>query len=420
MSYINASTSYTLAFNTLCDFDKTFARALIDQTGDDKRVLRLSSAQPDWRLTRACDMTSFRNSWGTAKSTMSYAPYNNNFNSFLEPLDYQAAIGQLCNPASLCPGYKSAPVSAPMGLMRPNGPVAVTRTLRLSGKIDVSDTVTTSLSYVAINEGEVTPQEPQGTYHLIVRDAGNIILHDQVFDLSFEESGLTKTVAFFNLRVPFPVNAVTAEVRHDNAAIWSRTVSANAPTVNFITPNGGTVNAANVVTVTWTANDVNGDALQFGLDYSADNGTTWTMIDPRLSGHVLSMDAQLRTGQQHRALAAARQRWLQRRRGDIQSVHVDPARAGRHHHVARSQRLLHRGQYRDAGRRVRHRRRTESGRLHLAAQWRDAGHNPHHHDRAQLDRGAHLLALGGQRQPAWHQHRLDHRRGRLRPRHAVQ
>ena len=151
----------------------------------------------------------------------------------------------------------------------------MTRTLRLSGQINLSATlgsqVTTTVSYVGVDDGDVTPQDLGGDMHLIVRDAGNAILHDQIFAL--EEDALTphdsdlhhgaahrpdhgvNPVSLFHLRVPFPVNATKAEIVHDNVVLWSKTVSANAPTVNVTAPNGGTFNAASPINVTWTAND---------------------------------------------------------------------------------------------------------------------------------------------------------------------
>ena len=88
--------------------------------------------------------------------------------------------------------------------------------------------------------------------------------------------------------MPFPVNATKAEIVHDNVVLWSKTVSANAPTVNVTAPNGGSFNAASPLNVTWTANDTDGDALQFGLDYSADNGATWMTINPFITGNSLA------------------------------------------------------------------------------------------------------------------------------------
>ncbi len=167
----------------------------------------------------------------------------------------------------------------------------------------MTGTVTTSLSYVAVNDGAVTPQMPNGTHHLIIRAADNTILHDQIFAL--EESALaphdtalgartvlsrskpitaTNPISLFNLRVPFPDNAAQAEIVHDNVVLWSKSVSANAPTINLTAPNGGSFNAGTPINVTWTANDLDSDPLQFALDYSSDNGATWLKINPKISG----------------------------------------------------------------------------------------------------------------------------------------
>ena len=64
--------------------------------------------------------------------------------------------------------------------------------------------------------------------------------------------------SLFHLRVPFPFTAAKAEIVHNGVVLWSKSVSANAPTVNITAPNGGTYNAANPVTIMWTASDPDG------------------------------------------------------------------------------------------------------------------------------------------------------------------
>ena len=93
--------------------------------------------------------------------------------------------------------------------------------------------------------------------------------------------------------------------------LWSKTVSANAPTINLTAPNGGTFNAGTPINVTWTANDLDSDPLQFALDYSADNGATWLKINPKIIGNSLPVDAGLCHGDYDRQGARARQRWFQ-------------------------------------------------------------------------------------------------------------
>jgi hypothetical protein len=291
-----------------CSTYRTFRQALDDATGaPTRRVVRLISGEvPKQLFTSACTVQAGNAQSNTAKSIISYAPNRNNFNTVMEPYDYRNFLDQLCGGGG-CWGYAAqAAVNAPIGLRAPAAANNVTRTLHLNGKIDVTGTVTTSLSYVAINDGAVTPQMPNGTHHLIVRAADNSVLHDQAFNL--ENEALTphdtalpaalnhdstqpqqadhavSTVSLFNLRVPFPDNAVKAEIVYSNTVLWSKTVSANAPTINLVSPNGGTFNAGAPISVTWTANDLDSNPLQFALDYSSDNGATWLKLNPKIIG----------------------------------------------------------------------------------------------------------------------------------------
>jgi hypothetical protein len=290
-----------------CVTSRTYRQALADFTSSaSKRVVRLIGTDvPKQLRTAACNTAAEDDQTNTAKSIISYAPGRNNFNTVLEPVDYRELLKLLCEDGG-CPGFSSPALNNPIAIVGPTVAQDVTRTLRLGGQINLSATlgsqVTTTVSYIGVDDGEVTPQDLSGDTHLIVRDAGNAILHDQIFAL--EEAALAphdsdlhhgaqsdhsvNPVSLFQLRVPFPVNATNVEIVHDSVVLWSKTVSANAPTVNVTAPNGGSFNAASPLNVTWTANDTDGDALQFGLDYSADNGATWITINPFITGNSLA------------------------------------------------------------------------------------------------------------------------------------
>jgi hypothetical protein len=299
-----------------CVSTRTYRQALADFAGNaNKRVMRLMGTDAPTQLrTAACNSDAEDDQSNTAKSIISYAPSRNNVNTVLEPIDYREMLKTLCQSGG-CLGYSSqAALNSAIDLAGPAAAAVVTRTLRLGGQINLSATlgsqVTTTVSYIGVDDGEVTPQDFGGDVHLIVRDASNTILHDQIFEL--EEAALAphdsdiahssaahggelqqpehgiNPVSLFQLRVPFPLNAAKAEIVHDNVVLWSKTVSANAPAVNITAPNGGTFNAASPITVTWTASDTDGDALQFGLDYSADNGATWITINPFITGNSLA------------------------------------------------------------------------------------------------------------------------------------
>jgi ligand-binding sensor domain-containing protein len=249
-----------------CKANQTFRQALIDQLGFAARVLSLQRWMPPYEFSQAgCGDAN-----QMPRSAMSYAPVDMDFNTFLEPLDYAFVLSQIDQ----------------LALARQlTAPLAVARSLRLNGGIDAADHVTVTLSYILTTTTDLTPSSPMGNYHLLLRDNGNNVLHDQVFDLAFQSThGDPVQTALFALRVPFPDGTTTAEIRHGSLLLWSKTVSAHAPAVNIVSPAGGSYPADGVVPVSWTASDQDGDVLQFYLQYSADNGVTWKPVAVQLTG----------------------------------------------------------------------------------------------------------------------------------------
>ena len=72
---------------------------------------------------------------------------------------------------------------------------------------------------------------------------------------------------------------------HGATVVASRTVSNNAPTVSVSLPGGGVVK-----TVTWTANDLDGDPLSYSVLYSPDNKNSWFALAMDLNATTYSMD----------------------------------------------------------------------------------------------------------------------------------
>ena len=319
-----------------CDSSLTFRQALIDETGKVERVVALTDGDPAQVPTNMCGPKS------QAKSLLSYAPKRNNDNAFLEPLEMQFLLAKTCDPVSRCPGYDPSVFMVALqaaeksltaarahehdalhkdghalrhgtediGNGEDSAPDAIKaanaeQSLRISGYISQTGAVEARIAFIEDTAAGRTPAEPGGDYRLRLRGAGSQLLLDFPFDVSFRlshghgedaqgheghghgEDGLMDR-GQFNLRVPFPAGTAKAELVHDDAVIWSRTVSADAPTASFTSPNGGSYGASSTIQVQWTAADPDGDALQFGLDYSADNGQTWAVIAPYLMTNTFS------------------------------------------------------------------------------------------------------------------------------------
>ena len=248
---------------------RAFRQALVDETGSARPVVTLGNQARPYEFSLAgCGVDN------QPRSAMAYVAGGRADNrTFLEPLDYRHTLNWL--------------LIHDQSDIGPLASTAYTQTLRLNGEVSLSDVVTVTMSYLMGNGGMLTPPTTEGSFTLELRDAGGTLLSSQVFSIPIGHThgDAADASGLFSLHVPFPAGAHVAEIRRDGSLIWSATVSANAPIVSFVTPNGGSYNAADSIQVSWSASDPDGDPLQFSLEYSSDNGTTWTPVAAALSGN---------------------------------------------------------------------------------------------------------------------------------------
>jgi hypothetical protein len=251
---------------------QTYRQALLDQLGYAARVAKLDWAtEPVEFPLLGCDPTA------QPRSIMSYTPRDNNNNAFLEPIDYYHELTYI-RLASLLSSMRDEVNAAPSAML------SYTQTLRLAGDLDASNHVTVTMSYL-LGVGEVTTPTLGGIYHLNLRAANGTLLFDQPFNVGNGDS-LSEMVARsrFNLRVPFPDGTTKVELRLHDSPIWSKSIPGHSPIVSLSSPNGGTYSATGTVPVAWTTSHPDGVPLQFLLDYSPDNGTTWIALATNLTG----------------------------------------------------------------------------------------------------------------------------------------
>ncbi len=96
--------------------------------------------------------------------------------------------------------------------------------------------------------------------------------------------------------VPWATGATQVGIWHGDQVLVTRTVSAHAPTVQVLAPNGGGVVSGTTIPVSWSASDLDGDPLTFSVLYSADGGGTWTTVATGLAGAAFNVDAALLAG----------------------------------------------------------------------------------------------------------------------------
>jgi hypothetical protein len=93
--------------------------------------------------------------------------------------------------------------------------------------------------------------------------------------------------------LPFPNDATAIRLTFQGNELLSRTPSANVPTVNITAPTAGARWEGGMHTVSWTAQDADGDPLQYDVFASTDGGGNWQIVATNLHDTELSLDADL-------------------------------------------------------------------------------------------------------------------------------
>lgn len=93
----------------------------------------------------------------------------------------------------------------------------------------------------------------------------------------------------FVLAMPFVQGTAHVALEQGGVELLRRSASANAPTVQVLEPNGGESYAGSL-TVRWQPKDLDGDSLSYVVQYSADEGETWRVIESDTTATTLQID----------------------------------------------------------------------------------------------------------------------------------
>jgi hypothetical protein len=133
--------------------------------------------------------------------------------------------------------------------------------------------------------------EPQaGDYAIELLDAQGNLLVSQTFSPAQVSHDTGDALPFVEV-LPWPSTAKVIRVVKSSTLLIlaEQTASANPPSVSITWPNGGeTLNGE--VTLTWNASDPDGDSLTYTVQYSADNGSTWTTLASSLTDMAVGID----------------------------------------------------------------------------------------------------------------------------------
>ncbi|MGH9368943.1 MAG: hypothetical protein ACRD3M_14860, partial [Thermoanaerobaculia bacterium] len=147
------------------------------------------------------------------------------------------------------------------------------------GRIDLNKDTVELHPFGALIQGPVPDPLPSGDYLLRLRSAAGALLGEISFEPTpMEPLGPDPGLGSFLIGVPSDPAIRKVEIVHGGGGAASRTASANAPTVQVTSPNGGESLTGPTVNLQWTGSDTDGDALTYVVQYSPDNGATWTTL----------------------------------------------------------------------------------------------------------------------------------------------
>jgi hypothetical protein len=97
-------------------------------------------------------------------------------------------------------------------------------------------------------------------------------------------------VLSFGELVPYADGTVRVDIEGPTGVLTSVTSGPAAPTVTVVHPNDGETLSGETALVSWTADDPDGDPLYFNVQYSADDGATWSTVASSVISTSMAID----------------------------------------------------------------------------------------------------------------------------------
>ncbi len=223
------------------------------------------------------------------KSTMSYAPGDNDNNSFLEPKHYQRIFSAFSAKLALdrlarAVGEAEAAAAA--------GPA-----LRVTGTFLFRDeTLNVREARPARADESLTPELPGSPFTLAFLNAAGAVITERGFPFNVslpihthdegEDGDVEDILAFFQVTGAVPDGAAKAEIRFSGTTVWSLSTAGSAPEISLLAPTGGeSIAAGTELRLRWSSSDADGDALTHTVLFSLDGGATFRPLGLAVQGN---------------------------------------------------------------------------------------------------------------------------------------
>ncbi|MDX1981621.1 MAG: choice-of-anchor D domain-containing protein, partial [Bryobacteraceae bacterium] len=123
------------------------------------------------------------------------------------------------------------------------------------------------------------PAGAQSPYVIEIQSGTSEVLFSAPMDVivTFADRIPATSRAGFRELIPLPAGAARVVIKKDGGVIGSRELSANAPSVGFVSPSAGT-SLDGLVTIRWTGSDADNDPLSYSLLFSSDGGNIWAPL----------------------------------------------------------------------------------------------------------------------------------------------
>jgi hypothetical protein len=205
---------------------------------------------------------------------MSYCGVNDN-RQWVSPYTYRHLYEALGAPdlvgAVAAPAADTQPYLIASGVITPSGSISLDHFYQEQYPVGSYDTPGT------------------GAYRLELQDTQGDILFTRFFDQTAPEwiDVGAAPIHFFEI-MPLAPGTSKVLVKQDATTLGQVLVSPNPPQLTLIQPQPGVV-SSNTLQIAWTGSDLDGDEIEYMVEYNADGGLTWRTLASSLVDSTLTV-----------------------------------------------------------------------------------------------------------------------------------